>query len=96
VEAEHVHGGCLPAGNPADTPAYAPADHWTPHLPALSQLVTQAGGVPGKIPTGADQRRCSCPSLMLPSRSQYARFPPLPGRPDITVSSERHTVPINH
>ena len=29
-------------GTPADTPAYAPADRWTPHLPALSQLVAQA------------------------------------------------------
>jgi hypothetical protein len=29
-------------GTPADTPAYAPAERWTPHLPALSQLVDQA------------------------------------------------------
>jgi hypothetical protein len=29
-------------GTPADTPAYAPANRWTPHLPALPQLVAQA------------------------------------------------------
>lgn len=29
-------------GTPADTPAYAPADRWTPHLPTLSRLVGQA------------------------------------------------------
>ena len=31
-------------GIPADTPAYAPSDRWTPHLPALSQLVHRAMG----------------------------------------------------
>jgi sigma-54 dependent transcriptional regulator, acetoin dehydrogenase operon transcriptional activator AcoR len=31
-------------GTSADTPAYAPADRWTPRLPALSQLVGQAMG----------------------------------------------------
>jgi len=31
-------------GTPADTPAYAPADRWTPRLPALAQLVGQAMG----------------------------------------------------
>jgi sigma-54 dependent transcriptional regulator, acetoin dehydrogenase operon transcriptional activator AcoR len=29
-------------GTPADTPAYPPANRWTPHLPALPQLVAQA------------------------------------------------------
>lgn len=31
-------------GTPAETPAYAPADRWTPHLPALPELVRQAMG----------------------------------------------------
>jgi hypothetical protein len=31
-------------GIPADTPAYAPSDRWTPHLPALLQLVHRAIG----------------------------------------------------
>jgi len=31
-------------GTPADTPAYTPADRWTPRLPALSHLVGQAMG----------------------------------------------------
>jgi sigma-54 dependent transcriptional regulator, acetoin dehydrogenase operon transcriptional activator AcoR len=29
-------------GTPADTPAYAPADRWAPHLPGLPPLVAQA------------------------------------------------------
>ena len=31
-------------GTPAETPAYAPANRWTPRLPALSQLVHRAMG----------------------------------------------------
>ena len=31
-------------GIPAETPAYAPSDRWTPHLPALPQLVRRAMG----------------------------------------------------
>jgi sigma-54 dependent transcriptional regulator, acetoin dehydrogenase operon transcriptional activator AcoR len=44
-------------GTPADTPAYAPADRWTPRLPALSQLVGRAMGCARHDPhwTGATQ-----------------------------------------
>ncbi|MBO0730656.1 MAG: LytTR family transcriptional regulator DNA-binding domain-containing protein [Acidimicrobiaceae bacterium] len=44
-------------GTPADTPAYAPADRWTPRIPALTQLVGQAMGCARHDPhwTGATQ-----------------------------------------
>jgi sigma-54 dependent transcriptional regulator, acetoin dehydrogenase operon transcriptional activator AcoR len=44
-------------GTPADTPAYAPADRWTPRLPALAQLVGQAMGCASRDPcwNGATQ-----------------------------------------
>jgi hypothetical protein len=44
-------------GTPAETPAYAPADRWTPHLPALPQLVRLAMGCARQDPhwSGATQ-----------------------------------------
>jgi len=53
-------------GTPADTPAYAPADRWTPHLPALSQLVGQAMGCARQDPHWSGATQVFVPFLDAP------------------------------
>jgi hypothetical protein len=50
-------------GTPADTPAYAPADRWTPHVPALPQLVGQAMGRARQDPHWSGSTQVFVPSL---------------------------------
>jgi len=53
-------------GTPSDTPAYAPADRWTPHLPALSQLVGQAMGCARQDPHWSGSAQVFVPFLDAP------------------------------
>jgi sigma-54 dependent transcriptional regulator, acetoin dehydrogenase operon transcriptional activator AcoR len=53
-------------GTPADTPAYAPADRWTLHLPALSQLVGQAMGCARQDPRWSGATQVFVPFLGAP------------------------------
>jgi hypothetical protein len=53
-------------GTPADTPAYAPADRWTPHLPALPQLIGQAIGRARQDPHWSGSTRVFVPFLDAP------------------------------
>ncbi|HET9078981.1 MAG TPA: LytTR family transcriptional regulator DNA-binding domain-containing protein [Trebonia sp.] len=53
-------------GIPADTPAYAPADRWAPHLPALSQLVGQAMGRARQDPHWSGSAQVFVPFLKAP------------------------------
>lgn len=53
-------------GTPADTPAYAPADRWIPHLPALSQLVAQAMRRARENPQWSGTAQVFVPFLIAP------------------------------
>ena len=53
-------------GTPADTPAYAPAERWTPHLPALSQLVGQAMACARQDPRWSGSTQVFVPFLDAP------------------------------
>ena len=53
-------------GTPAETPAYAPADRWTPHLPALPQLVRQAMGCARQDPHWSGAAQVFVPFLGAP------------------------------
>jgi hypothetical protein len=53
-------------GTPAETPAYAPADRWTPHLPGLSQLVRQAMGCARHDPHWSGATQVFVPFLGAP------------------------------
>jgi hypothetical protein len=53
-------------GTPAETPAYAPADRWTPHLPALPQLVHQAMGCARQDPHWSGKTQVFAPFLDAP------------------------------
>jgi hypothetical protein len=53
-------------GTPAETPAYAPADRWTPHLPALPQLVRQAMGRARQDPHWSGTTQVFVPFLGAP------------------------------
>ena len=51
---------------PAETPAYAPADRWTPHLPALPQLVRHAMGCARQDPHWSGATQVFVPFLGAP------------------------------
>jgi hypothetical protein len=53
-------------GTPAETPAYAPADRWTPHLPALPLLVRQAMGCARQDPHWSGATQIFVPFLGAP------------------------------
>jgi hypothetical protein len=53
-------------GTPAETPAYAPDDRWTPHLRALSQLVRQAMGCASQDPHWSGATQVFVPFLGAP------------------------------
>jgi len=53
-------------GTPADTPAYAPADRWTPHVPALPQLVAKAMRCARKDPHWSGATQVFVPFLDAP------------------------------
>ena len=53
-------------GIPAETPAYAPSDRWTPHLPALSQLVHRAMGCARQDPHWSGTTQVFIPFLGAP------------------------------
>jgi sigma-54 dependent transcriptional regulator, acetoin dehydrogenase operon transcriptional activator AcoR len=53
-------------GTPAETPAYAPADRWTPHLPALPQVVRQAMGCARQDPHWSGATQVFVPFLGAP------------------------------
>jgi hypothetical protein len=53
-------------GTPAETPAYAPANRWTPHLPALSQLVHRAMGCARQDPRWSGAAQIFVPFIGAP------------------------------
>jgi hypothetical protein len=53
-------------GMPADTPAYAPADRWTPHLPALRRLACRAMECSRKDPHWCGSTQVFAPFLSAP------------------------------
>jgi sigma-54 dependent transcriptional regulator, acetoin dehydrogenase operon transcriptional activator AcoR len=53
-------------GTPADTPAYALADRWTPHVPALRQLVAKAMGCARQDPEWSGATEVFVPFLGAP------------------------------
>jgi hypothetical protein len=61
----NTEAACL-LGTPADTPAYAAGDRWTPHLPALSQLVGQAMGRARQDPHWSGSTQVFVPFLDAP------------------------------
>src|SRR6185437_14721380 len=50
-------------GTPADTPAYPPADRWTPQLPALPQLAARAMGCARQDPHWSGSTQVFVPFL---------------------------------
>ena len=53
-------------GTPAETPAYAPADRWTPHLRALSQVIRHAMGCARQDPRWSGATQVFVPFLGAP------------------------------
>jgi len=53
-------------GTPAETPAYAPANRWTPRLPALSQLVRRAMGCARQDPRWSGAAQIFVPFIGAP------------------------------
>jgi hypothetical protein len=60
-------GAATLLGIPADTPAYAPADRRTPHLPALPQLIRQAMGCARHDPRWSGATQVFVPFLGAPA-----------------------------
>jgi sigma-54 dependent transcriptional regulator, acetoin dehydrogenase operon transcriptional activator AcoR len=59
-------GAAVLLGTPAETPAYAPAERWTPHLSALPQLVRQAMGCARQDPHWSGTVQVFVPFLDAP------------------------------